>query len=38
MLAPMGDSPAVPITIRNTWKAVVDHARRYQDFTYVYPV
>ena len=34
----MGDSPAVPITIRNTWKAVVDHARRYQDFTYVYPV
>ena len=38
MVAGMGDSPAVPIPIRNTWKAVVDHARRYQDFTYVYPV
>ncbi len=24
--------------IRNTWKAVVDHDRRYLDFAYVYPV
>jgi hypothetical protein len=29
---------AEPIVIRNTWNAVRDHARRYQDFTYVYPV
>ena len=27
-----------PIAIRNTWNAVRDHARTYQDFTYVYPV
>ncbi len=27
-----------PIAIRNTWTAVRDHARTYQDFTYVYPV
>ncbi|HTI69577.1 MAG TPA: radical SAM protein, partial [Candidatus Limnocylindria bacterium] len=24
--------------IRNTWVSVLDHSRRYQDFTYVYPV
>ncbi len=24
--------------IQNHWSAVVDHSRRYQDFTYVYPV
>ncbi len=29
---------AEPIAIRNTWTAVRDHARTYQDFTYVYPV
>ncbi|MCE2826763.1 MAG: hypothetical protein LW626_06710 [Verrucomicrobium sp.] len=34
----MGDLPNRPVAIRNTWKAVVDHARTYQDFTYVYPV
>lgn len=34
----MGDLPNRPVPIRNTWKAVVDHARTYQDFTYVYPV
>jgi len=28
--------PAIPIL--NTWAAVLDHTRRYQDFTYVYPV
>ncbi len=27
-----------PSPIRNHWAAVVDHTRRYQDFTYVYPV
>jgi wyosine [tRNA(Phe)-imidazoG37] synthetase (radical SAM superfamily) len=27
-----------PIAIRNSWNAVRDHARTYQDFTYVYPV
>jgi wyosine [tRNA(Phe)-imidazoG37] synthetase (radical SAM superfamily) len=26
------------ISIRNTWAAVLDHDRQYQDFTYVYPV
>ncbi len=25
-------------TIQNHWTSVVDHSRRYQDFTYVYPV
>ena len=34
----MGDLPNRPVPIRNTWKAVVDHARTYQAFTYVYPV
>ena len=34
----MGNLPNRPVAIRNTWKAVVDHARTYQDFTYVYPV
>ncbi|MFM7555101.1 MAG: hypothetical protein ACKPAH_07370, partial [Verrucomicrobiota bacterium] len=34
----MGEQPTRPAPIRNTWKAVVDHARTYQDFTYVYPV
>ena len=34
----MGDLANRPVAIRNTWKAVVDHARTYQDFTYVYPV
>lgn len=29
---------AEPIAIQNTWNAVQDHARRYQNFTYVYPV
>jgi wyosine [tRNA(Phe)-imidazoG37] synthetase (radical SAM superfamily) len=32
------DVAAEPIAIRNTWTAVRDHARTYQDFTYVYPV
>ncbi|MSU32825.1 MAG: radical SAM protein [Pedosphaera sp.] len=27
-----------PLVIRNTWTAVLDHARTYHDFTYVYPV
>lgn len=34
----MGDTAARTIPVRNTWKTVVDHARTYQDFTYVYPV
>jgi wyosine [tRNA(Phe)-imidazoG37] synthetase (radical SAM superfamily) len=30
--------PSAPIPISNTWTAVRDHARTYQEFTYVYPV
>lgn len=33
----MGVASFVP-TIQNHWSSVVDHSRRYQDFTYVYPV
>lgn len=27
-----------PIAIQNHWSAVLDHSRRYQEFTYIYPV